>query len=123
MGTGFDQSDSALSRWDPLHVSMRGDAHGCSHCFSAGFQHLHGPHSLFHMVNELQVKTVRCSVDARLKGKETCQISTVSAFAFIAQRYLHNEEINVLLEEIVHLFLKDGLDLSLVATVHIAGSF
>ncbi len=36
--------------------------------------------------------------------------------------YLHYKEINVLLEEVIHLFLKDGLDLSLTVNLHITGS-
>lgn len=54
--TSFDQPDSTLSRWDPLHVSVRGDAQCCTHWFPAGLQHLHCPHCLFDVIKELQKK-------------------------------------------------------------------
>ena len=54
--TSFDQPDSALSRWDSFHVSMRGDAQRCTHRFTARLQHLHCPHGLFHVINKLQEK-------------------------------------------------------------------
>ena len=53
-------------------------------------------------------------------GFSTLQIIAHSYSSYLL--YLSYKEINVLLEEVIHLFLKDGLDLSLIVSLRIAGS-
>lgn len=40
----------------------------------------------------------------------------------MCRSYLRYKEINVLLEEVIHLFLEDGLHFSLIVGLHVAGS-